>query len=85
MGGMCVIYKAEGMKLKRTVALKFLLPELSRDPDTKVRFLHEIRAAHVTLYHDKKHSYYRKNIVHQESCIRKEVFLCVSGQAILSL
>ena len=44
-GGMGVVYKAEDTKLKRTVALKFLPPDLTHITEFKERFIQEAQAA----------------------------------------
>ena len=45
MGGMGAVYEAEHVQLGKPVAVKVLLPQLSRSSDMTARFMREARSA----------------------------------------
>ena len=69
-GGMGVVYKAEDTKLQRTVALKLLPPDLTRDPAAKELFSHAARAASA--------------LRHNSICVETDQTYCIpwTGQSI---
>jgi tRNA A-37 threonylcarbamoyl transferase component Bud32 len=67
VGGMAVVYKARKLSLKKTVAIKVLLPHLAADPRFITRFQQEAEAAarvqhenivNVIDYGNSEHNYY---------------------------
>ena len=77
-GGMGVVYRAEDTILKRTVALKFLPRDLTRDPGAKERFIREAQAASA-LDHPNICTVFEVNEVEEQTFI---AMACVEGGSI---
>jgi non-specific serine/threonine protein kinase len=77
-GGMGVVYEARDTKLDRTVALKFLTPELTREPEAKTRFIQEAKAA-AALAHPNICTIFEIDEAEQRLFIAME---CIAGQSL---
>jgi len=80
-GGMGVVYKARDTKLGRTVALKFLPPQLICKVEAKARFEHEAKAASAL-------SHNNITTIHDIDEVKGQCFICmeyVDGKSIKEL
>src|SRR5512139_3911769 len=77
-GGMGIVYRGKDTKLGRTVALKFLPPDLTRDPSARERFVQEAKAASAL-----DHPYICT--IHEIDEVEGQTFIamaCVEGQTL---
>jgi len=77
-GGMGVVYRAEDTKLKRTVALKFIITQVLRKEEEKTRFVREAQAA-ASLNHPNINTIYEIDEVEDRTFIAMEY---VDGQTL---
>jgi serine/threonine protein kinase len=77
-GGMGIVYKAKDTRLDRTVALKFLPPELTKDGEAKKRFIQEAKAA-AALNHPHICTIYEIDDAEQQTFISMEY---IEGQSL---